>query len=348
MMGDNDTNKTLTMAASGDDPCEADGARAVGVARQDAVPAAPGTDHTRLCNDGCDTGAGAVDSLRWAVSNDGCLSRFDWYTGTVLIDRQTLLGELRRDCMTLVEAGHGMHGYTSRFDGVTADGAGFMVLAGGNNGAAPSVWGSGENAPGVATMLRCLPWPHRVTRADSALDFDGEGTWDALVSYLVSFAKEHSLELGNAGDWISDDAPKGRTLYVGSRKSKAFLRCYQKSQQLGDPAGTWVRVELVVRPEGDQRNKAAGASPDDLWGYAGWPRDLAPWLMGGYLPGKVTAGRRHSDDLLWRRLVSMARRHRRLLAEGIVKYGIDAVGAMIQGVAGGHDQTYPTSCSKIV
>jgi len=262
-----------------------------------------------------------VTLLRDGVTDDDCLSRFDWYAATLLADSRTITEHLVKTSLLLTPQGHGRFGYSEVYEGILPGGTSYTLLTGGNRGAPPNVYGSGGNAPEVGAMLRTLTWRHRVTRADSALDFEGSGVWETLTGYLVEFAHERGLDIANAGDWISDAAPRGRTLYVGSRKSKAFLRCYEKGKQLGDADSKWVRVELVIRPEGEQRDKAAFVSPDDLWGFAGWPSELAPWLMGGLVPGRVTASRRHSTDPLHTRLIALFKRNNRLLSQGITKYG---------------------------
>jgi len=322
-------------------------ARSEAVAREDAVGAAlaaPGNPRAR--NHGGDTTRVVNVNLRDGVRENGCKSRFDYYQGTVLCDWVTVGDYLADKALVFDATGHGMYGYDETYVGVLPGGAKFKMLAGGNHGAPPSVFGSGEHAPSVAALLRGMPWPHRVSRADSALDYEGDGAWKTLKDYLILFAQEHEIRLGQAGDWINEDDPKGRTLYLGSRKSEKFLRCYQKGRQLGDPESTWVRVELQVRPEGSQREKASSASPDDLWGYAAWPHDLAPWLMGDNAPGLVPSGSKRSNDPLDVRLMGMAKRHCNLLGQGIGKYSADGLKDMIEFALYNGDLTPERLASK--
>ena len=271
-----------------------------------------------------------MPTLRTGLQDDGCVSKFDWYQGTVLVNREALLDYLQPSCL-LTPTGKGCNGYSMLYEGIACDGTEFTVMAGGNNGAAPNVCGSGGNAPAVAALLRGLPWPHRVTRADSAVDLEGDGVWQMVTTHLIEFANGTGIRKQTAGDWTtSEDDPHGRTLYLGSRKSRAFIRAYEKGKQLGDPNSNWVRVELVVRPDKEQRDKAATISPDDLWGFTGWPRQLASWVLGGQIPAAVSAPRHNSKDELRPRLISMVRRNRRLLEKGVNKYGLDGLAELIQ------------------
>lgn len=47
-------------------------------------------------------------------------------------------------------------------------------------------------------------------------------------------------------DWLSN-TKKGRTFYIGSKKSSRILYFYEKGKQLGDESSPWVRVELRQR-----------------------------------------------------------------------------------------------------
>lgn len=48
-----------------------------------------------------------------------------------------------------------------------------------------------------------------------------------------------------AGDWFGGQ--RGRTLYIGNRKSGKMLRVYEKGRQLGDYGSEWVRWEVELR-----------------------------------------------------------------------------------------------------
>lgn len=50
--------------------------------------------------------------------------------------------------------------------------------------------------------------------------------------------------------WDDLGSGRGKTLYVGGRKSGKLVRFYEKGKQLGDPASQWVRAEVELKNKG--------------------------------------------------------------------------------------------------
>lgn len=92
----------------------------------------------------------------------------------------------------------------------------------------------------------------RITRCDIAVD-DVEGKHGTMLDVVEAYKKRQFTRRGNqpsisqVGDWISDTAPKGRTLYIGSRTGTAMMRIYEKGKELGISASPWVRYELELK-----------------------------------------------------------------------------------------------------
>jgi len=254
------------------------------------------------------------------TENNGNACFFDWYQASVLVDWGNLRTQLESAGVMLRELGYGRNGYRRVYEGILADGTKLTICATGNNGAPPNVTGFGYNAPRVAALLRSLPWPHRVTRVDSTRDYTGVGAWEALDGYLEGYAREHRLLTSVAGDWLTPGSPRGRTLYIGGTTSPVRLRLYEKGKKEQDSDFSWTRLELVVRPQREQRDKAATATPDEMWGYAKWPREVYQTLFGG-LPDAVQAPSRRSNDELNARLIKMIKRNGKLFSAGLTKYG---------------------------
>ncbi len=106
----------------------------------------------------------------------------------------------------------------------------------------------------------------RITRVDISHDMLWGGyTLDEAVRdwandcYTVRQTRPHGERQGV--DWLSG-TKKGRTFYIGSKKSSRILYFYEKGKQLGDEDSEWVRVELR------QRNKDY-IIPLDVLLYAG-------------------------------------------------------------------------------
>jgi hypothetical protein len=155
------------------------------------------------------------------------------------------------------------------------------VLWGGINGGLHAL-ASGERAEPFSHFMRALYPAHTVPRVDVAQDFTGPGCWDALFPAVVSFATEKNLQICQYGNYLTD-TDKGRTLYVGSRKSVVYLRLYEKGKQLGtDP--NHVRLEIEVKPQNPKGKAwAAKATAQELWGASRWSMNLAASLLSVYV-----------------------------------------------------------------
>jgi len=95
----------------------------------------------------------------------------------------------------------------------------------------------------------------QLTRIDFAYD-DFEGKTFPVRRMLQEYRDGESFRSGRGllpkietrGDWERDDPDgKGLTLYIGSYDSARLIRIYEKSKQLGDRDGQWVRFEVQLR-----------------------------------------------------------------------------------------------------
>lgn len=149
---------------------------------------------------------------------------------------------------------------------------------GGNTGDMTQIRGTGENAPECAAAIREL-WPvHRLQRADVAEDYSEPGLWEVMSGYGLHVAERFSLKIDQRGDWERNDAmSKGRTLYVGSRQSLAYLRIYEKGKERAVRSGggitdpDHVRAEAEIKPQNkDQGYRLATLQPRDFWRCSPW------------------------------------------------------------------------------
>lgn len=158
-----------------------------------------------------------------------------------------------------------------------------MVLHGGNGGK-PHLRSQGVYSPDIATIVRGF-WPdHPVTRADVAIDFDGQDAFRKLHAMLDGQAERRGLKVDMVGDWRTNRDPlSGRTYYLGSRTSTVFMRLYEKGlQQLAkyknsdQPVSVdWTRLEIEVKPQNPKsRYRAAHLQPVEFWGVTTWSRDI--------------------------------------------------------------------------
>lgn len=212
--------------------------------------------------------------------------RFDWYAATFhgIENPMVVLGSLRELLpVAEVRESRGLHGYRQRFQLLSGSGDELAsVMCGGIEH--PHAWASGPDTPAFVDAVRTAFPRHRVTRMDAAEDFDIEGSYDTLRGVC----KQVRERTGIKGREIVPDQPEdGRTYYLGSPKSPARCRLYEKGLQerartIGDPEAIspdWSRLEAQVRPQKDSRETAAAATPEQAWGYAQWLQTLAAEAM---------------------------------------------------------------------
>lgn len=147
-----------------------------------------------------------------------------------------------------VDRGRGMFGFSRS---LAFDRHGALLALGGNaNRVMLSL--PGEACAVVPSWLALVEllrdeWHGRITRWDGARDeLQGRFT----VNDAVRWYCEDGFNAGGArpdcsqkGNWLTEDR-KGRTFYVGNRKSGKLCRVYEKGKQLGDPLSPWVRFEV--------------------------------------------------------------------------------------------------------
>ena len=73
---------------------------------------------------------------------------------------------------------------------------------------------------------------HSVSRIDVAEDMQEVGLFEKLTDSLLEHGKRNRVKVSTVGDWLTDDAIDGRTLYLGSPTSAATIRLYEKGKQI--------------------------------------------------------------------------------------------------------------------
>lgn len=244
--------------------------------------------------------------------------RFDWYAATVNVNVDDLRGVLTRDLLGTARPEEGArHGFHNREVVRDRDGHVLATILHGGNGDIPHAFASSDYAHDFAGLIRRY-WPdrHRVSRADTALDFaGGASTWSTLLDYCRSIADGEKVDGDNRrrvgkirtnqmGDW--HHGKDGRTFYLGAFKSPVLVRLYEKGIQLHQDAAKRgmpvpdapidsVRLEVQVRPDGPAKTAAATATPAEMFGYAEWSRELYRRIDGSDVPRVHVKERRDSD-----------------------------------------------------
>lgn len=163
-----------------------------------------------------------------------------------------ILGMTEKD---FIQSEKGMLGYKQMLVG--ADG-GIKILYEGNENMGNHVIISGAGCRYLETIQDLIPFIHTVnyyntkfTRIDLALD-DKKGiiTMKKLKKHLNNgwtksrFKTYDILERRK----LIDGNIKGNTIYIGTRKSRIYLRIYDKALEQGE-LGTWIRYELEIKKE---------------------------------------------------------------------------------------------------
>lgn len=211
---------------------------------------------------------------------------FDWYQATVNAPHPDIFSAMEKAYPhSDLRPAKPSNGYTYGAELVLGDLPLVRTMWGGVNGDDTThCVATGRNSEPFAGFIRRDFPDHQVSRADVAIDYHEEGSFKKLAGLLIGYSKGKRLKTATAGDWIKNEG--GRTLYLGSRSSTAYLRLYEKGKQLVETEHPhWTRCELEVKPS-SKEGKAllSRMSPMELWGTAGWARDVAALLGKSGIP----------------------------------------------------------------
>lgn len=243
--------------------------------------------------------------------------RCDWYAATIPDSYENVIGFLQNNLGgKLKRLKTGMNGYASRWILEDAKGnTNAVILAGGNNNAYPHAFATSDKAICFRELVKSVWSDHSVTRVDVAEDMSSEGLFDEFTGRLLEHGKKNRVKVSTVGDWLTEGSPDGRTLYLGSRSSVASIRLYEKGKQMAYQMFTrnnleipeyfpmdWVRLELQLRPQKEQKAKAAREELENFWGYASWTKKVADDLLAVDVPRVEAHNWRQDDDkraMLW-------------------------------------------------
>lgn len=219
------------------------------------------------------------------------------------------------------------------------------VLHGGRNGM-PNAFASSSNAIKFSKVVRELFPVHKVTRADTAIDFLGfkeQGSdFATLAERLVGFAHQDDRLKGQMVKATKEQ--DGSTYYLGSAKSPARLRLYEKGLEFRGMAvneatrafldrhvpSNWLRAELQVRPMKEKRIEFATVSPADAWGFTRWSSQVVSMLFDLQVELMKRIPTPATDDE--RALEFMFRQYFNTVQRQVKKYGADyMVGCLRDG-----------------
>jgi DNA relaxase NicK len=216
------------------------------------------------------------------------MSSFDYYQASVSASPESIIPALiERYSHSSVDHEKATNGYERACVIHRGDRKLVSVQWGGNTGDMTQIKGTGEDAPLCAEFIREL-WPeHRLQRADVCEDYSEDGIWETMSDYGLYLAVQYALKIDQKGDWARNDMQgRGRTLYLGSRQSLAFLRIYEKGKEKAVRSGTectdpnHVRAEAEIKPQNKvQAFALAKLEPRDYWRCSPWMNQYSTILF---------------------------------------------------------------------
>ena len=197
-------------------------------------------------------------------------SKFDWYRGSTDTSPELVAQVLKQSFdNSIIERRSPRFGYEQGASVLSPDGTelAFMMWGGNNVGTRTFLEASGNKSPQFAEMMRDSFKDHILLRGDVATDFmGGKADFESISKVMVQQARKHNVTTSTVGDWM--DAKRGRTLYVGNRKSPVMMRLYEKGikeKELELP--DLVRLEIEVKPKTvEARTRYAAMPPEAYWG----------------------------------------------------------------------------------
>lgn len=199
---------------------------------------------------------------------------FDAYTVTIEASPIDVFDYLSNDLLLSLEPAKASLGYDYSyriFSGV--DSVGFLQYGGENTGGRVYVSILGSYSQSFYEYISNSDFFYYVVRADVKFDYIGAEVFDRLYSKLVDLAKQKFLKTSLVGDWVQNK--DGRTLYIGSRSSVYMLRMYEKFKQTQLLTSEEVcRLELEVKPKGEQRLRAREFTPLDFISSCAWASEF--------------------------------------------------------------------------
>lgn len=197
--------------------------------------------------------------------------RFDWYSGSfdssesAVEALETLTDESPRQCRP-------RNGYDKAYE-LRNEGCTVARVMSGERFDWAYFEASGEDAHIVANLLRLEKVPHTVARADACADVNSKTAYTRFETALLTQLPDHIIRTNYSQ---TKNGRTASTLYLGSRKSEAFARVYEKGKESPEThAADTVRIEVQARPHGAARKVwAAKASPLQIMSVPRWSETL--------------------------------------------------------------------------
>ncbi len=250
---------------------------------------------------------------------------FDWYQASIPdLDESELLAELKGHYeLSDIKKGRALYGYKEAVDLVRGEHKICSVMWGLSASPDPHITFTSSDAIEGSEFIR-KRWPnHKVSRVDTALDWEWPSAWDELSTIALDVANQFGVSVQHVGDFTRGE--KGRTLYFGSKSSNVFICLYEKGKQ---PAYAslgytdWVRLEVRVRPSSKSKGQCAAITPPEVFGCAKWTQELYRRVSGvSVARRKIGTVYKPSDDD--RAFDALIKQYGQLIVRQLITQGSD-------------------------
>lgn len=257
---------------------------------------------------------------------------FDWYQATIrevtheMVDERLFQGFEKKTIP-------GRFGYARGFSFSDNDFATHVDCFSGRNPGYHLIFTGCEASRFVPTLREYFPI-HTVSRFDSAFDLTlPRMTYSPLLyNRLRRFAQILTSDRLTGREIIPSQITAGRTYYLGSPKSRAMIRIYEKGLQqiclYGEDCGidpNWVRLELQLRPEGPQKAWASQATGLEAWTFSKFTWNFIsscfPLLSRLGCTGSPSLRSREFSDT--QKIQNIGKAHGKLFGDYIKRHGLN-------------------------
>lgn len=248
----------------------------------------------------CNTGVATTPTPRATIT-----VALDYLGCHIEEEAEKVLPRLAEEMGAMYRMGRPAHGYA--FGAEIVSGEDVWCRLWFNRKSSPYLQASGTNAQPAEDAIRRCGWGYLVQRKDAALDVFDAALWPLLVAAGKRYANEGHppLKVEYVGDW--EYAKQGRTLYLGSRKSRWYHRLYEKGRkEKTDP--NWLRLEVEYKPDAEwERRQACEMTAGQVFAMRGYKPFASVLQSIGLTPEQVFDWPVH-QQLRVRRDVERARR----------------------------------------
>jgi len=205
-------------------------------------------------------------------------AKFDWYGATVHEGVDNLIESACNAFEDLgFRLGKGVPQYPNNLEFLKHEGHPLFTINYGGHNPNPYVQARSAGSEMVSAWLkREYPQTHFPARIDTCVDICEKDFADRFFPMLERIGRDNKVKMRDFGFNFPEN---GRTLELGSRQSRVFIRCYEKGIEQGlaeyEPHRHWFRIEAEIKPKRlNDKGMVSSMSAQALWGSSKAAKDV--------------------------------------------------------------------------